>query len=155
MSIRGFLEFASASSVRRWAYDSDVPATDREIIVRVDDTVVASAVADIQRNELVAAGIGDGSHGFNVDLAPGQIPAETLVALEVHAISGASTITLSRAVEKSNRITDLVSDAKMPVADEARFPVFILGPARSGTSASRAVPHSKRYRSDMHGQPAL
>jgi Sulfotransferase family len=134
VAIRGFLEFASVSSVRGWAYDSDAPSVHLEVVVRADNEVYGSTRADIQRHDLAAAGIGDGSHGFNIDLTSAHIPAGAVSALEVYVVSGADTVKLFRIARTSNRNLNLRSDGQIPIADDSQFPVIILGPARSGTS---------------------
>jgi sulfotransferase family protein len=134
VAIRGFLEFSSATVVRGWAYDPEKPAAVLEVIVRVADEFVASGRADIRRSDLAAAGIGDGTHGFNIDLTGARIAADAVPALEAHAVSGDQTVKLPRTQGRSNQIADLISDAGQPITDEVQFPVFVLGPARSGTS---------------------
>lgn len=135
MAIVGFLEFADNSSVRGWAYDSELPSAHLEIVVRIGDKFCESGFADIRRHDLAAEGIGDGSHGFSIDLSAAQITADDAAGLNVHAVSGAETVELSRAEIKTDRIIELISEPSTPVSDETQFPVFILGPARSGTSA--------------------
>ena len=51
-----------------WAWDGDDPARRVEVAIEVDEQVVVDGVADIFRDELVAEGIGDGAHGFSLDL---------------------------------------------------------------------------------------
>ena len=106
-----------------------------EVTVRMGDEFCTSGFADIQRNDLHAAGIGNGAHGFSIDLRETSITAEDAAALEVHAISGAEITKLSRIERHSAEITDLLPDPMGPTSDESQFPVFVLGPARSGTSA--------------------
>jgi hypothetical protein len=55
--------------------------------------------------------------------------------LEVHAISGAEVIKLPRTQTTPEAIVDLKSDPFEPASDDTQLPLFILGPARSGTSA--------------------
>jgi hypothetical protein len=135
MAVTGFLEFADNGSVRGWAYDSESPSGRLEIIVRIGEVFCASGFADVDRNDLLEAGIGDGRHGFSIDLSEAKISVEDAAALEVHAISGADVVKLSRVQTTPEDTIDLTSDPFGPVTDEKQFPVFILGPARSGTSA--------------------
>jgi hypothetical protein len=152
LAIRGFLEFASASAVRGWAYDSDSPSTHLEIIVRIDNEFCTAASANISRSDLAEAGFGDGSHGFNIDLTLVKVPPSSLSALEVHAVSGSDIVKLPRAARTSNRIVNLLSDAQISLSDELQFPVFILGPARSGTSAvTLGLLESTRYEGSGEG----
>ena len=135
MAVTGFLEHAGIQQVCGWAYDSSSPAARLEISVRIGDEFYASGIADIARQDLLLAGIGDGRHGFVIDVADAQLSAEEAVALEVHAISGADVVRISRVHEARKTIVDLESSPPMPTQDDTQFPVFILGPARSGTSA--------------------
>lgn len=152
MAITGFVEFASATAVRGWVYDSNTPSVPLEVIVRVGDALVASGRANIKRSDLVTAGIGDGSHGFNIDLTGALIAADAVSALEVHAVSGAETVKLRRTRDALNQIIDLASSAQKPLADQDQFPVFVLGPARSGTSAiTLGLLNSRRYKGTGEG----
>jgi|HubBroStandDraft_1064217.scaffolds.fasta_scaffold82848_2 hypothetical protein len=51
--------------------------------LHVDDRVVASATADMFRQDLVDAGIGDGRHGFRVDLRPFATRPDTVIRVKV------------------------------------------------------------------------
>lgn len=135
MAVTGLVEFAGADSVSGWAYDSQSPSARLEITVRIGDEFCASGFASVERHDLLLAGIGDGKHGFSIDLSDANISAEDAAVLEVHAISGAEVIKLPRMSVTPERIVDLTSDPSEPTSDEKQFPVFILGPARSGTSA--------------------
>jgi len=135
MTVTGLVEFAGPGSVSGWAYDSESPSTRLEITVRVGDEFCASGFAQLERHDLLVAGIGDGKHGFSIDLSEANISAEDAAVLEVHAISGAEVSQLPRAQSTSEDILELTSDAFEATSDEKQLPVFILGPARSGTSA--------------------
>ena len=135
MAITGFVEFAGTSSVTGWAFDSESPSAHLEITVRRGEEFCASGFADVLRSDLRAAGIGDGKHGFSIDLRDINLSEEEARTLDVHAISGADVTRLSRVQDNSDGVIDLVSDATIPTSDPSQFPVFILGPARSGTSA--------------------
>src|SRR5581483_8649104 len=60
--------------------------------------------------------------------------AEQIACHEIHAISGVEVMEIAR-VAAASAIADLQSDPSMPTSDSNQFPVFVLGPARSGTSA--------------------
>ena len=135
MAVTGWVEFADTRSVSGWAYDSDSPSTRLEITVRVADKFCASGLASIERNDLLAAGMGDGKHGFNIDLRDASISVEDAAALEIHAVSGVEVTKLARTQATPEGALELTSDRCEPTSDERQLPVFILGPARSGTSA--------------------
>ncbi len=135
MTVDGLVESASAGSVSGWAYDTESPSARLEISVRIGDEFCASGFADTERHDLLIAGIGDGKHGFKIDLTGANISAEDAAVLEVHAISGVEVIKLPRARTTPEDILDLTSEPSEPTSDDRQLPVFILGPARSGTSA--------------------
>ncbi len=135
MALMGYLEFSDTRFVRGWAYDSEAPSSHLEVIVRIGEEFCASGHADIRRNDLSQAGIGDGSHGFNIDLAAAELSAADAIELKVHVISGAESIELFRLGGKSDTVDDITSEPSQPTSDEHQHPVFILGAARSGTSA--------------------
>ena len=135
MAVRGFLEHADSEYVSGWAYDSSAPSTRLEVSVRIGDEFYASGFADIARHDLLLAGIGDGKHGFAIDVSEAHFSPEQAAALEVHAISGVEVTRIQRVQAAPELIFDLKSEPDMPTSDASQFPVFIMGPARSGTSA--------------------
>jgi hypothetical protein len=67
-----------------WTQDPDAPATHLNVRVLVDGAVVATTVADQFRQDLLDAGIGDGTFAFAVDLG-GLITADTQHQVRVQA----------------------------------------------------------------------
>ncbi len=135
MAVTGFVEHAGSHQVSGWAYDSSSPSARLEVSVRIGEEFYASGFADIARHDLLVAGIGDGRHGFVIDLGEANLSEAEVAALEVHAISGVDVVRIERVQAAAEPIVDLVSDPSMPTSDERQLPLFILGPARSGTSA--------------------
>jgi hypothetical protein len=134
MAVSGFVEYVGTDQVVGWAYDSSSPSARLEITVRIGNEFYASGFADIERQDLLTAGIGDGKHGFAIDVREAHFSTEQAAGLEVHAISGVEVVEISR-VHAAALVTELRSEAGMPTSDPTQFPLFILGPARSGTSA--------------------
>jgi hypothetical protein len=152
MSIKGFVEYADGSRVRGWAYDPACPSYRLEVLIGIGDKVYASGRADIYRNDLLSAGIDDGSHGFSIDIASAHIPPDAVTLLKVYAVSREEKLVLGMAQPKTVKSIELTPDEHMPVSDATQFPVFILGPARSGTSAvALALLHSERYHGSGEG----
>jgi hypothetical protein len=127
----GFVESVSGSRIYGWAYDRhrvDVPVS---VIAYAQGREIGRSVADGWRADLASAGIGTGRHAFSIDIAPDialhEIPS-------VFAISSTEKARL-KALDENVFSEDRASRSDMPLADESQFPVFILGPARSGTSA--------------------
>ncbi len=135
MAVTGLVEYLGTTSVTGWAYDPEYPNARLEITVRVREQFLASGFADIDRKDLLSAGMGDGKHGFNIDISDTAISAEDAAQLVVHGICGAEIGELARAMVAPERIVDLTSNPDEPASDLRQRPAFILGPARSGTSA--------------------
>jgi hypothetical protein len=51
-----------------WAWNVNEPTARIEVAIEVEGAVVATGIADVLRDELVAEGIGDGAHGFQIAL---------------------------------------------------------------------------------------
>lgn len=64
----GFAELGGCHALG-WTHDPDAPTTHLNVRVVVDGAVVATTVADLFRQDLLDAGIGDGTFAFEVDLA--------------------------------------------------------------------------------------
>jgi glycosyltransferase involved in cell wall biosynthesis len=84
---RGYLEEASLTQVRGWAWDPGRPDEPIEIEVLVGDEVVARLPANRYRADLEAAGIGDGRRGFEVAI-PGALSPLARHAIVVRAAEG-------------------------------------------------------------------
>src|SRR5215469_7629808 len=123
MPIKGFVEYADGARVRGWAYDPAFPSRRLEVVVQLADKVCASGRADIYRNDLVAAGIDDGGHGFSIDVASTHVPADAAGLLRVYAVSGDEKLTLRRAQAKAAKVVELTADNQTPVSDATQFPV--------------------------------
>ena len=144
--MKGFVEAIAEHEARGWAFDEAMP--DKHVIVSVwlDGHQVGHAIANTMRPDLQLAGIGNGDHEFCVTFQPLLSPT-VLGRLEVRAESGRQRPTRLGMLRNSNHSrADQASDATIPFRDETQHPVFILGPARSGTSAlALALLKSGRY----------
>ena len=69
--IEGFVEALRLFQVRGWVIDRADAGSRLSVCLSVDGCDAASGVADVFREDLLAAGVGDGRHGFvvNVDRA--------------------------------------------------------------------------------------
>ena len=135
MAITGLVEYTGTASVIGWAYDPEYPTARLEVTVRIRGQFLASGFADIGRKDLLSEGMGDGRHGFNIDISDALLSAGDTAELLIHGILGAQIAVLARAKAVPERILDLTSNPDEPTSDPRQRPVFILGPARSGTSA--------------------
>ena len=65
----GVLDFLAGSTIGGWAWHTGQPTERIAVIVKHKDKPVTSVVADGFRHDLFEAGVGDGAHGFTIDLA--------------------------------------------------------------------------------------
>jgi GT2 family glycosyltransferase len=68
--VRGRLEGLVGTAAHGWAMDRATPNRRVKLDVLLGETVVARGVADRYRKDLLDAGMGDGRHGFSIDLPP-------------------------------------------------------------------------------------
>lgn len=68
--LQGRVEQIRDGIVSGWAWNPDAPAWRVRVRALVDGVEAGSTVADLHRPSLAEAGIGDGRHGFRVELAP-------------------------------------------------------------------------------------
>ncbi len=73
-ALSGLIEYATPTAIRGWAWDSDNPTRRVQLELVEEGTRLATAIADVERVDLADIGIGDGRHGFMIELAPGLIP---------------------------------------------------------------------------------
>jgi hypothetical protein len=85
--IEGFVDRVLAGEVLGWAFDPNKPNRRVHITARIDGEIIAEALADLPRKDLIRGGKGDGRHGFNL-----RIPARYLDGeprqLRIEAASG-------------------------------------------------------------------
>jgi glycosyltransferase involved in cell wall biosynthesis len=114
--LTGLIEYATATSIKGWAWDALNP-TRRVHLELVEKGVQrAAAVADIERDDLCDIGIGDGRHGFLIELAPGVIRDGEIRVLDLRctttgaAVPG-SPITVTPSKTPFECCLDSVTDA--------------------------------------------
>jgi len=132
----GYIEAIQPFQVRGWAFDADRRSERCAIELRVHGIPRASGTADLPRDDLAREGIGDGGHGFVINIDDGLSDAE-LGELEAiaYAASGENwALPLLRAPAAAEAPARLRLEGFAAVNLEHR-PVFVLGAARSGTSA--------------------
>ena len=85
MAIKGYVDGVIGGSVLGWAHDPDRPGERIELEIRVDDALIGRCVADLDREDLTRAGIGDGRHGFRLPLAAPLTPGRHRIVVEAPA----------------------------------------------------------------------
>jgi hypothetical protein len=71
----GSIDAIAGNRIHGWAFDRNHPDERLDVEIYVDSTPVGSVRADVFRDQLKQGGIGDGAHGFAVEL-PEPIPEE-------------------------------------------------------------------------------
>ncbi len=130
----GFVEIVSEHRVAGWAFDPDNPDRHVHVTASLDGRPIGTAIAAVARPDLHTAGVGGGDHGFNMRLETPLAPS-ALPRIEAWAVSGEQRLKLNFLPNSNRSLADQASDPRVPVADVSQKPVFVLGPARSGTSA--------------------
>ncbi|HWB51432.1 MAG TPA: sulfotransferase [Stellaceae bacterium] len=147
MGIRGSLDAVERFQIRGWAFDPDNPTHAVQVEILLDDKRIAAVPATLYREDLERSGEGDGRHAFvvNMDapLADADLPRVMAKAFDA---DGAFLL-----LPKGPHAAGIVDPANHPAPptpkpiarisvetshiDETQRPVFVLGAARSGTSA--------------------
>ena len=137
MAIEGFLEATDRFQIRGWAFESELPSHHVKIEIFLQQQLLTTTIASLYRDDLEQSGLGSGDHAFIVNLDR-ALSASDEADILVFAI------TIDGNQQLLNRLTS--SDEKnfsscAPLqfdsdsVDADQHPVFILGAARSGTSA--------------------
>ena len=85
--IEGFVDRVLAGEVLGWAFDPNKPHRRVHIVARHEGEIIAEALADLPRKDLIRGGKGDGRHGFNLRL-PAKYLDGTPRQLRIEATSG-------------------------------------------------------------------
>jgi hypothetical protein len=141
MAVRGFVEYVSVQQIRGWTHDTQTPDSHLDIAINVRGVKIASGTADLYRTDLFEAGVGKGDHGFVINLDP-MLSEGDLPTITVSAATPAGEIALLKQLQNDPATGVWAPARKEPpvspgeaIRDSTQYPVFILGAARSGTSA--------------------
>jgi hypothetical protein len=94
VAIKGYIDGVIGGSVLGWAHDPERPGARIELEVCVDDEPLGRCMADLEREDLVRAGIGDGRHGFRHPLAGPLTPGDHRIV--VQALAQRAVLPLAR-----------------------------------------------------------
>lgn len=151
--MRGWVESVAEHGAWGWAFDDADSTTHVQIVAHLGGVQVGAGAADIVRADLAAAGIGAGDHMFRIGFTPRVLPS-ALARLRITAMHGPVPHPLEPLPDSLHSRADDASDASVPVIDAEPRPMFVLGPARSGTSAlALALLGSGHY--EGHGEGHL
>jgi hypothetical protein len=129
--LRGFVDEVNRSRVKGWAWDEAAPTKSAVLQILDNGAVIGRVVADQYRDDLLAAGIGNGRHGFDVTFPGG------LSALIPHAIRVQREADGKR-IPNGDQITEILTPHEAPLASighslavvELSEPVSNKSPAR-------------------------
>jgi hypothetical protein len=151
--MKGFLEGVEPFQLRGWAYDPGDPETTLTIEIVIGERTIARVKANLYRGDLEKQGIGAGDHAFIYNfeqrLADNEIP-------EVSARIAKEDGTFQVLKKHEPVVLPSVQKAQLTfegvLSDGAQHPVFILGAARSGTSAiAQGLLKLGRYKGHQEG----
>jgi hypothetical protein len=141
MTIRGCLDAVEPLQIRGWAFypdDSDLPIT---VEIFLDERRITSTTANLHRQDLEQSGYGDGCHAFVVNLETRLDDAE-IKRVSARALTPDGTFVPLPAATPDDSAADPATSLShgsveftVSHVDPVQQPVFILGAARSGTSA--------------------
>jgi hypothetical protein len=155
--IQGYLEVIDQFQARGWAFDPDDPDRYLELEFVLNTQHLGAITADLFRQDLVSVGIGKGDHGFVFNF-PTPLDAAELDEVRTHArAADGGRIELPRLLPPEAEPAEEPAPATLLqfaglASDPSQFPVFVLGSARSGTSAMlQALLKIERYRGYEEG----
>jgi hypothetical protein len=157
MKYKGVFELAHDQQLRGWVFCPAAPASRHELLARCGDEALGGATAELFRQDLADSEIGDGCHGFVINLTR-PLSADEIAEVKVFVVSeGRELFQVPRpkarppkqpAQEKPSRSLKL----PLPPVDMSQHPVFVLGAARSGTSGvAQALLRSGWYEGEKEG----
>lgn len=112
----GFVEALRAFQVRGWAFDHDEPARRLEVELRLSGSLIGAAVADQPREDLRDAGMGDGAHGFIINVNT-VLPTESPGSFRVNVVGESNALPFASPlhVETSTRTESGVETKTSPL----------------------------------------
>jgi hypothetical protein len=155
MSVKGFLESVRSNQLRGWVYLTEDPSKYLEVVAEFEGQQIGRGTANLYREDLTKGGIGAGDHAFVMNLDQ-ILAAEQLTAVKVFALQGNDSRTLLPTIGKTEVLKQHRPEryTGLPLAptDDTQWPVFVLGAARSGTSAiAQALLSSGGYEGHEEG----
>lgn len=152
--ITGFVESIDRFQVRGWAFDTEEPSDYLSVEIEGAGERLGYTVADLYRHDLEAAGHGNGCHAFVLNLDRALSEAE-FPGVRAYVVKASGEKILLRLL--SLPVTPRKADPQKisyegKTSDATKFPVFVLGAARSGTSAvAQALLRLERFEGEEEG----
>ncbi len=148
--IEGFVGQVLPEVLFGWAFDPDQPSVHLVVDIYCADRHLGSATADIYRADLAKIPIGEGDHGFMFSY-PSKLEERELAAITVRTRSASDPAIVHELPRVGSGEQPSAAQAAPGLSvsaytDDSQYPVFVLGSARSGTSAlARAVRDGTDY----------
>lgn len=173
--LAGLLERADQALISGWAMDRDTP--DRPVVLEllIDGQPVGTLTADLPRDDLRAAGLGEGRNGFQLNLPQGIEPGAVVRlrrladAAELDgsprrieaadgnvAEDGAAEASIAEVLAAAAAAPDLLDDLIARLAREAAALLFADGRTIAGAEASfiaRFAAHADRLPAALDDRP--
>jgi hypothetical protein len=140
--LEGFLEYVDAFTVRGWARDKDAPGNRLAVQVHLHDGMVGETSADVYRKDIEEAGLSDGWSGFSFNF-PSKVEAASLETVNAFAVEADGALFLleklkpeaAEEAKTAQAATAILKRQQFDTSEQESSPIFVLGAARSGTSA--------------------
>ena len=109
----GFIDVISIRRISGWVWDESDPSHRLEVEIQFDGRAIASVRADRSRKDLAAAGVGDGSYGF-------ETQHETRIAeTDYHRVSAVVRLEDGDTVTLENRVARALRNSVLSPGDVA------------------------------------
>ena len=139
MPLEGSLDAVERFQARGWAWDKAQPGRTFEVEILVSGKSTGKVMADLYRADLAEGRIGGGYHSFVFNF-PEPLAADVLDAVTAQVSDGGTTTPLERwrdgmpgPEKEPAAVREVVF--RGPGEETPQHPLFILGAARSGTTA--------------------
>jgi hypothetical protein len=140
MPIEGFLEAVELFQIRGWTFDSDRPDDVLTVEIVREGQVIGTVSADLYRADLERSGVGNGEHAFIFN-SPIALPKGCLGSLSARVPAPDGQHALLPMLPEADRPSAQAVPSHSPLVfrgervDLQQAPIFVMGTARSGTSA--------------------
>jgi hypothetical protein len=138
MRLSGYLEAVERFQVRGWAFDCEQPDQHLVVEVSVEGQSSGTTEANLWRADLAKSGVGGGDHSFIFNF-PRAIPDDLLALVTARVCHRGNRVDLERWRERAEPEPSPEPPAPVRFAgvshDNTTHPLFIVGAARSGTTA--------------------
>lgn len=140
MPFKGFLEAVEPFQVRGWVCDTTCPEKPMTVEILLRGEAVGTTVANLYRVDLEKDGIGTGDHAFIFNFSK-KLSDDDLKNISACVVQQEGANEPLPVLPEAARAPPQLEFSRTPLefrgnkSDEEQAPIFVLGTARSGTSA--------------------